>query len=72
MSFTGMTPLPLLKYQAGMSLVAVVDAQLKDRDEFLDEIHQQLLLSQDLMKEHHNKKRCAKVFQIGEWAWLRL
>jgi hypothetical protein len=29
---------PLLKYQAGMSSVAAIDAQLKDRDEFLGEI----------------------------------
>jgi hypothetical protein len=36
----GWDPPPLLKYQAGMSSVAAVDAQLKDRDEFLGEIRQ--------------------------------
>jgi hypothetical protein len=41
----GRDPPPLLKYQAGMSSVAAVDAQLKERDEFLGEIHQRLLLS---------------------------
>jgi hypothetical protein len=55
-----------------MSLVAAVDAQLKDRDEFLGEIHQRLLLSQDLMKDHHNMKRRAKSFDKDEWVWLRL
>jgi hypothetical protein len=68
----GRDPPPLLKYQAGMPSVAAVDAQLKDRDEFLGEIRQRLLLSQDLMKDHHNKKRRAKSFDINEWVWLRL
>jgi hypothetical protein len=68
----GRDPPPLLKYQAGMPSVAAVDAQLKDRDEFLGEIRQRLLLFQDLMKDHHNKKRRAKSFDINEWVWLRL
>jgi hypothetical protein len=55
-----------------MSSVAAVDAQLKERDEFLGEIRQRLLLSQDLMKDHHNKQRRAKSFDIDEWVWLRL
>jgi hypothetical protein len=63
----GRDPPPLLKYQAGMSSVATVDAQLKERDEFLGEICQRLLLSQDLMKEHHNKQQRAKSFDIDEW-----
>jgi hypothetical protein len=52
----GHDPPPLLKYEADLSLVAVVDAQLREGDEFLAEIWQCFLLSQDLMKEHHNKK----------------
>jgi hypothetical protein len=55
-----------------MSSVAAVDAQLKERDEFLGEIRQRLLLSQDLMKNHHNKQRQTKSFDIDEWVWLRL
>jgi hypothetical protein len=54
-----------------MSSVAAVDA-LKERDEFLAEIRQRLLLSPDLMREHHNKKQRIKEFQVGEWVWLRL
>jgi hypothetical protein len=41
----GREPPTLLKYGAGVSSVAVVDAQLRDRDEFLEEIRQRLLLS---------------------------
>jgi hypothetical protein len=68
----GREPLALLKYGAGVSSVATVDAQLRDRDEFLEEIRQRLLLSQDSMREHHNKKWRATEFQVGDWAWLRM
>jgi hypothetical protein len=68
----GRDPPILLKYDAGLSSVAAVDAQLRERDKFLDEIHQRLLLSQDSMKEHHNKKRRTTEFQVGGWTWLRL
>jgi hypothetical protein len=67
----GHDPPPLLKYEPGMSSVAAVNAQLKEHDEFLAEIRQRLLLSQDLMRDH-NKKRCIKELQVGEWVWLRL
>jgi hypothetical protein len=51
-----------LKYEAGVSSVATVDAQLRDRDEFLEEIHQRLLPSHDFMRERHNKKWRATEF----------
>jgi hypothetical protein len=57
---------------ASAEVSSAVHAQLKERDEFLGEIHQRLLLSQDLMKEHHNKQQRAKSFDIDEWIWLRL
>jgi hypothetical protein len=62
----GCEPLTLLKYEAGVSSVATVDAQLRDRDEFLEEIHQRLLPSHDFMRERHNKKRRATEFQVGD------
>jgi hypothetical protein len=49
-----------------MSSVATMDAQLKERDEFLAEIRQRLLLSQDLMREHHNKKMAYKRISGGK------
>jgi hypothetical protein len=33
-----------------------VDEQLRDRDEFLQQIRERLLLSQDMMKAQHDKK----------------
>jgi hypothetical protein len=41
----GRDPPPLIKYEAGSSCVVAVDAQLRDRDEFLQEIRERLMLS---------------------------
>jgi hypothetical protein len=68
----GREPPTLLKYQPGSSKVAAVDMQLRDSDEFLLQIREWLLLSQDVMKQQHNKKDRALEFSIGDWAWLRL
>jgi hypothetical protein len=46
----GQQPPSLLQYEAGTSRVAAVDTQLRDRDAFLSEIRERLLLSQDVMK----------------------
>jgi hypothetical protein len=58
----GCDPHPLLKYEAGSSHVIVVDAQLRDRDELLEEIRERLLLSQDTKKANADKKCCVKEF----------
>jgi hypothetical protein len=58
----GCDPHPLLKYEAGSSRVIVVDAQLRDRDELLEEIRERLLLSQDTKKANADKKCCVKEF----------
>jgi hypothetical protein len=52
----GRQPPTLLKYELGSSRVVAVDAQLKERGEFLQQIRERLLLSQDVMRAHHNKK----------------
>jgi len=52
--------------------VAAVDRQLRDRDEFLKEIRERLLLAQDVMKAQHDKHRRDVEFAVGEWAWLCL
>jgi len=68
----GRPPPPLVPYTAGTTRVAAVDRQLQDRDEFLREIRERLLLAQDIMKAQHNKNRRAVEFTVGEWVWLRL
>jgi len=45
---------------------------LRDRDEFLKEIRERLLLAQDVMKASHDKKRRDLEFSVGDWVWLRL
>jgi hypothetical protein len=52
--------------------VAAVDVQLRDRDEFLQQIRERLLLSQDAMKAQSDSKRRALEFAIGDWVWFRL
>lgn len=47
-------------------------AQLRDRDEFLADIRDRLLLAEDVMKAHYDKQHRFLEFQVGEWAWLKL
>jgi hypothetical protein len=46
-----------MKYEADSSQVAAVDVQLQERDEFLAQIRERLLLAQDVMRQHHDKRR---------------
>jgi hypothetical protein len=66
----GRQPPAPLKYETGTSHVAAVDVQLRDRDEFLQQIWERLLLSQDAMKAQSDSKRRALEFAIGDWVWL--
>jgi hypothetical protein len=68
----GRPPPSLMKYETGSSRVTVVDVQLQERDEFLAQIRERLLLAQDVMRQHHDKRRRNVAFAVGEWAWLRL
>jgi hypothetical protein len=59
----GRSPPILIKYQGGLSWVQVVDEQLHDRDEFLQQIRERLLLAQDMMRAQHDKKTSANGVQ---------
>ena len=52
--------------------MAAVDRQLQDRDIFLAEIRERLILAQDTMREHHNQKRRHLEFAVGDRVLLRL
>jgi hypothetical protein len=52
----GPQPPAPLKYETGTSRVAAVNVQLRDRDEFLQQIRERLLLSQDAMKAQSDSK----------------
>jgi len=68
----GRAPPTLMSYTPGTARVAAVGRQLQDRDTFLTEIRERLILAQDTMREHHNKKRRDVEFAVGEWVLLRL
>jgi hypothetical protein len=51
----GRPPPTLLQFQHGSASAAAVEAQLKDRNVFLAEICDRLLLAQELMCAQHDK-----------------
>jgi hypothetical protein len=48
-----------------------VDAQLKERDEFLGEIHDHLEQAQQHHKEYYDRKHRPVYFEVDQWVWLR-
>ena len=61
-----------MSYTPGAVRVAAVDRQLRDHDIFLAKIRERLILAQDTMREHQNKKRRHLEFAIGDWVLLRV
>jgi len=68
----GRPPPALIQYEPDSARVAAVDSQLRDRDEFLSEVRDRLLLAQEVMRSQHDRKRRDLVFSVGDWVWLRL
>jgi hypothetical protein len=68
----GRPPPSLIQYEAGSAKVAAVDVKLRDRDEFLTEIRDRLLLAQEVMRARHDQKHRDLEFAVGDWVWLRL
>jgi hypothetical protein len=52
--------------------VAAMDIQLKNRDEFLDEIKSRLVQAQVTMKHTQDKSCRDAQYNVGDWVWLRL
>jgi hypothetical protein len=53
----GRSPPSLVSYLPGTARVAAVDRKLRDRESFLLDIRDRLVLAQDTMREIHDKKR---------------
>ena len=68
----GRSPPSMVSYLPGSARVAAVDRHLRDRDEFLLDIRDRLVLAQDTMREIHDKKRRFVQFAVGDWVLLRL
>jgi hypothetical protein len=68
----GRNQLTLMSYMPGLARVAALDKQLLQRDEFLGEVRERLLLAQDYMKASYEKAHRAVQFAVGDWVLLRL
>jgi transposase InsO family protein len=68
----GRDPPSIKSYESGTAKVDTVERTLLDRDEFLQEIKERLILAQNVMKEQHDNHRRELDFQVGDWVWLRL
>jgi hypothetical protein len=68
----GYLPPRLLSYLPGTTKLAVLEDQLKTRDELLRILKQNLQLSQNRMKKYADLKRTDRNFEVGTWVYLRL
>jgi hypothetical protein len=65
-------PPSLRTYSPSEARLPAVDAQLKERDEFLEEICDRLEQAQHHHKEYYDRKHRPVDFKVGQWVWLRL
>jgi hypothetical protein len=68
----GCDPPTVRSYSPGEARLPAVDAQLRDRDEFLAEVWEQLEQAQQQHKAFYDRKHRQLDFVVGEGAWLRL
>jgi hypothetical protein len=80
-SSTGLTPFEaiygypppvLLSYVPGTIANLTVDNILQDRNSTINLLKEQLHKAQHRMKSQADKKRTKRVFQVGDWVYLRL
>jgi hypothetical protein len=68
----GRPPPPLLPHHAGAAQTEAVDAMLRDRDAFLEEVRERLLQAQQYAKRHYDEHHREVEFDKGAWVLLRL
>lgn len=68
----GQKPPHLVHYAPGGSAVAATENLLHDRDTILKLLKDHLLASQHRMKQLADKHRTDRVFEVGDWVFLRL
>lgn len=61
-----------LPYLAGESGNEEVDRSMRKREQMIATLRSQLLAAQNRMKMQANKHRSERVFQQGDWFWLKL
>jgi hypothetical protein len=65
-------PPSLLSYVPGTSANLAVDSQLKDRNSMVNLLKEHLQQAQNRMKLFADKKRTERIFNLGDWVYLRL
>ncbi|KAM1133241.1 hypothetical protein ACFX19_043220 [Malus domestica] len=66
-------PPPLVSfYDSGTTKVASVDQALQERNRVLAVLKANLQAAQNRMKVQSDKKRTERVFEVGDWVYLRL
>ncbi|KAJ9547082.1 hypothetical protein OSB04_019625 [Centaurea solstitialis] len=68
----GRKPPTVIQFLPGEIRVEAVGEELRDRDEALRQLKQQLVHAQTLMKEQVDKKRRDINFLVGEWVYVKL
>ena len=68
----GYPPPRVLNYVAGTTRVGAVDLLLKDKQQLLSLLKQNLCATQERMRWFANKKRVDRSFAMGDWVYLRL
>lgn len=68
----GYPPPRLLDYVPGLTKVGAVDSFLRNRNELLPLLKQNLVLAQARMKLLADQHKCNKSFSVGDWIYLKL
>lgn len=68
----GQMPPNLLDYVPGTTKLDAMEKELKDRDQALGELKDQLKEAQARMKQQYDSRHSAKEFQVGDQLYLRL
>ncbi|KAF7153105.1 hypothetical protein RHSIM_Rhsim01G0082400 [Rhododendron simsii] len=68
----GQKPPNLMHYISGCTTVAVADNMLQDRSTILKLLKEHLVSSQHRMKQIVDQHRSERVFEVGDWVYLKL
>jgi hypothetical protein len=68
----GRAPLSIRSFSPGEARVPVVQAQMQQRDEFLQEVRKRLEQAQQHYKHFYDRKHREVTYTVGQWVWLRL
>lgn len=65
-------PRPVQAYVPGSTTVASVDQELQSRDELMAVLKRNLQVAQARMKQAYERKHAERVFEEGDWVYLKL